>query len=140
MAKPAAVIRLREDEQKTLRQWLRAGTSEQRKVERARIVLLASQGHSTDQIARMLHTRPARVSKWRQRFAHRGLPGLDDSARPGKPHQYDASTEKRVLRQLDQPPPEGYASWNGTLLAEALVDVGDSLAAAITGFLRGLRT
>jgi hypothetical protein len=76
----------------------------------------------------------------RQRFAHHGLRGLDDSARPGKPHQYDASTEKRVLRQLDQPPPEGYASWNGTLLAEALVDVGDSLAAAITGFLRGLRT
>jgi transposase len=125
MAKPAAVIRLREDEQKTLRQWLRAGTSEQRKVERARIVLLASQGHSTHQIARMLHTRPARVSKWRQRFAHHGLPGLDDSARPGKPHQYDASTEKRVLRQLDQPPPEGYASWNGTLLAQALVDVSD---------------
>jgi transposase len=125
MAKPAAVIQLSADEEKTLRRWLRMGTSEHRKVERARIILFAGQGQTTHQIARAMNTRPARVSKWRQRFARHRLRGLEDSARPGKPRQYDAQTEKRVLRQLDQPPPEGYASWNGKLLAEALGDVSD---------------
>lgn len=125
MAKPAAVIQLSEDEERTLRRWLRAGTSEQRMVERARIIVLAGQGQTTDQIARTMDTRPARVSKWRQRFARLRLRGLEDSARPGKPREYDAHTEKRVLAQLDQPPPEGYAGWNGKLLAEALGDVSD---------------
>ena len=32
-------------------------------------------------------------------------------------------TERRVLRLLDQPAPEGYAQWNGPLLAETLGDV-----------------
>ena len=32
-------------------------------------------------------------------------------------------TERRVLGLLDQPAPEGYAQWNGPLLAEALGDV-----------------
>jgi len=48
---------------------------------------------------------------------------LSDAPRPGKPHTYTEETERRVLRLLDQPPPDGYAQWNGPLLAEALGDV-----------------
>jgi len=125
MARPAAGIQLSEDEEKTLGQWVRAGSTEHRKVERARIVLLASQGRSTDQIAQALKTRPARVSKWRQRFARHRLEGLEDSVRSGKPPRYNADTEKRILTRLDQAPPDGYASWNGSLLSEALGDVSD---------------
>jgi len=51
------------------------------------------------------------------------LDGLADKARSGKPAKYDQATDKRVLEQLDQPPPEGYSQWNGRLLAEALGDV-----------------
>ena len=32
---------------------------------------------------------------------------------------------QRILQQLDEPPPEGFAQWNGRLLAEALGDVSD---------------
>jgi hypothetical protein len=41
LRKPATPIVLSEAEQETLRSWLRAGRSEQRMVERARIVLAA---------------------------------------------------------------------------------------------------
>ena len=78
MARPAAVIRLTAEEEKVLKQYLRSGTSEQRMVERARVVLLASQGHGSGEIAAILKTRPARVSKWRQRFERQRL------ARPGR--------------------------------------------------------
>lgn len=125
MSKQAAVVNLSPEEESTLRQWLRAGTTEQRMTERAQIVLLASQGQSTVQIAASLQTRPARVSKWRQRFAHHRLEGLGDSSRSGKPRRYDASTEKRVLKQLDQPPPVGHQTWTGHLLAGALGDVSE---------------
>jgi transposase len=125
MSRRAAVISLDAEEDKILRQWLRAGTTEQRMTERAQIVLLASQGQSTVQIADSLRTRPARVSKWRQRFARHRLEGLQDGARSGKPRRYDSSTEKRVLKQLDQPPPPGHSTWTGSLLARALGDVSE---------------
>ena len=123
MSKQAAVILLDPEEGRNLRQWLRSGTTEQRMVERAQIVLMASQGQSTRQIADSLRTRPARVSKWRQRFARQRLEGLHDRSRSGKPRRYDLNTEKRVLKQLDQPPPPGHSTWTGGLLARALGDV-----------------
>jgi transposase len=123
MARPTARIQLDAEEESTLRAWTRKGTSEQRMVERAHIILLASEGFSVEKIAERLHTRTARVSKWRQRFAESRLSGLSDAARPGKPPTYSDQTERRVLQLLDQSPPEGYSQWNGRLLAEALGDV-----------------
>ena len=52
------------EEEQVLRQWARAGTSEHRMVERAKVILLAHQGKSNLEIAEHLNTRPARVSKW----------------------------------------------------------------------------
>jgi hypothetical protein len=49
--------------------------------------------------------------------------GLKDRPRPGKQPIYTKTTDKRILRLLDKPPPEGFARWTGSLLAEALGDV-----------------
>jgi len=119
------VICLTSEEEQTLRQWARAGTSEHRMVERAKVTLLAHQGKSNLEIAEHLKTRPARVSKWRQRFGARRLDGLRDADRKGRPAHYDKASEKRVLTMLDEPPPEGYGKWSGSLLAEALGDISD---------------
>ena len=120
MAKRATPIVLSVDEKRTLQQWRRAHKTERRVAERARIILLAAQGRSNLQIAVELGTRPARVSKWRTRFARQRLAGLADEARPGKPRRYDAATEKRILAKLDEAPPAGHATWTGQLLAKAL--------------------
>ncbi len=119
----ATSIELSEQERKILSQWSGSATTEHRLVERARIILLAAEGLATREIARRLKTRPARVSKWRTRFAAQRITGLSDNPRSGKPAKYDAETEKRILAQLDQPPPKGYAQWSGPLLAKALGDV-----------------
>jgi transposase len=103
----------------------RAGTTEHRIAERAKIVLLAHQGKTNLEIAEQLDTRSARVSKWRRRFAELGLKGLLDEERAGRPAIYDRETDKRVLTLLDEPPPEGYGQWSGPLLTAALGDVRD---------------
>ena len=121
----AAPIALTEQERDVLSRWAGAGTEEHRLVERARVILLADEGISTREIARRLHTRPARVSKWRQRFLRKRLEGLSDDPRPGKPRVYDQATEKRILKLLDTDPPSGYSQWNGRLLAQTLKDVSD---------------
>lgn len=123
MRRQTAVIRLTDEEARTLREWARRGKSEHRLVERARIVLLANEGRTNQQIATELHTRTARVSKWRQRFGAQRLAGLGDAERSGKPAKYDAATEKHVLQLLDESPPKGYSQWNGRLLSKALPGV-----------------
>ena len=85
--------------------------------------MLLNQGVANVEIARQLRTRPARVSKWRRRFAERRLDGLRDGERKGRPSIYDQATEKRVLALLDEPPPEGYGKWSGPVVAQALGDV-----------------
>jgi transposase len=116
-------ITLTEDDRQTLQQWVRSSKTEQRMVLRARIILAAAEGSATQAIAQQLGQRTATVSKWRLRFARQGLRGLRDGARTGPPRRYDAGMERWILQQLDQPPPSGYAVWNGSLLAEALGDV-----------------
>ena len=123
MSKRPTVVTLRTEDRSTLQAWVRAGKTEKRLAERASIILLAAAGQGTIPIARSLRMRAARVSQWRVRFARDGLRGLQDAPRPGAVRRYDANTEKRILAKLDEPPPSGYATWSGALLAQALGDV-----------------
>jgi transposase len=70
-----------------------------------------------------LEVRQATVSVWRVRFAANRLPGLQDAPRPGQPKRYDENTELRILKQIDESPPPGHATWTGKLVSKALGDV-----------------
>jgi len=88
--------------------------------ERASIVLACLQGKRNDDIARDMGLRPNTVGQWRRRFAARGIAGLRDEPRPGKPAKYGAELRDRILAQLELAPPVGMASWDGGSLAQAL--------------------
>jgi hypothetical protein len=51
MRRPTAVVRLTEEKASKLKEWARRRKSEQRVVERARIILLANEGRTNEQIA-----------------------------------------------------------------------------------------
>ena len=121
----ARPIVLTAEEQGFLQAVVRRSTSAARDVFRAGVILRAAAGASNEQIAAAMQTRPATASKWRGRFLRQRLEGLQDAPRSGKPATYDRSSERRVLAQLDQPPPQGYARWNGALLAAALPGISD---------------
>ena len=123
MIPKAREVRLKPKVRKVLEARCRAPTTAQRDVRRARIVLLAADGHSTRSIAEEVGVQPRIVSNWRRRFADHGLGGLKDCPRVGKKPIYGKATNKRILALLDKPPPRGYARWTGPLLATALGDV-----------------
>lgn len=123
MIPEAAEVRLTPEDRQVLEARLRAPTTEQRDVLRARIVLLAAEGRSTRSIAKAVDTMPRTVSLWRGRYAREGLAGLSDRRRPGPPPKYDVGTGRRVLAVLDRPPPAGFARWTGSLIAAELGDV-----------------
>lgn len=118
-------IALTPEERSHLESVERRATSAKRDVFRAGVILRAAEGASNEEIAAALKTRPATASKWRGRFLLGRVGALQDVPRPGKPATYDHRTEQRVLRQLDLPPPRGFARWNGRLLASALKDISD---------------
>src|SRR5271154_6312222 len=83
MIPKAAEVRLTPEDRAVLEACVRAPTTEQRDVFRARIVLLAAEGRSTRSIAHTVGTMLRTVSNWRGRFARSGLAGLVDKPRPG---------------------------------------------------------
>ena len=107
MIPDAVVVRVSPADRAVLEARLRAPTTEQRQVFRARIVLLAAEGRSTRSIARELGTMPRTVSGWRGRFAREGLAGLEDRPHPGPAPKYGAESGRRILALLDQPAPKG---------------------------------
>lgn len=122
MSRPATVIRLSDIERQELERLARQPKAQRRYSDRARMILKAADGLSNLEIAQVVGTRPATVSKWRVRFESEGLEGLRDDYRPGRPAAGGdpAAFRDRLLARLDEEPPEGYAKWNGRLLAEAL--------------------
>jgi len=63
-------------------------------VVRAKMILLAHQGLSNDQIAKRLSTRREIVSMWRKRFFEKRLAGLEDRQRPGRPPVFSPRTRR----------------------------------------------
>jgi transposase len=94
--------------------------AESRMVERARIILACLDGKEMQRVAKEFWVSVVTVSKWRSRFALFGVRGLQDNLRPGKPPQYGTEFRDRVLKLLEQPPPEGYSHGEGPLVAEQL--------------------
>ena len=87
--------------------------------QRARIVLLAADGVSNTAIAELVGTSRPTVIGWRERYQAKGLTGLDDEQRPGRPRSIDHAAI--VTATLKQPPKRlGVTHWSTRLLAGQL--------------------
>jgi transposase len=82
----APSLQLTEPERQQLAQWARGRRTPARLVLRAKIALLAAEGHPNQHRAVALGTSRQTVGLWRQRFATQRLPGLaQDAPRGGRP-------------------------------------------------------
>ena len=89
------IIDLTDYEKTSLESAARKYTSPYKDVIRARIILLAAQGYSNDEIASRLDTPRQIVSKWRKRFYQDRLMGLQDQPRGGRPGVLPPSADNR---------------------------------------------
>ncbi len=81
-------IVLSEDEKAKLESIAQKYTAPYFSVVRAKIVLLAAQELSNDQISAKLDMPRQIVSKWRKRFFEERLEGLSDQSRSGRPARF----------------------------------------------------
>jgi putative transposase len=79
---------------------------------RARIILLSVAGKTNQEIADQLEVTNATVGKWRQRFLERGVTGLHDELRPGRPRTISEERVARLVRQTLETKPKDGTHWS----------------------------
>lgn len=82
------IIRLTREERETLENRSRKYTLPYFEVLRAKMILLAAEGRSNDDIAASLSVGRDVVSLWRRRFFYERLAGLEERPRPGRPRVF----------------------------------------------------
>lgn len=115
MGRPPRQVSLKPDERASLERIVRRPSSPQRDVLRARIALLACDGVPTGEIARILHVSTPVVCKWRQRVADRGLDGLKDLKRSGRPSRLTPAQRLELVALACEPLNEGEGRTTPTL-------------------------
>jgi len=129
----AVPVRLTVKRRRKLEQIVAAGCSPQRLVLRARIVLLAAGGAANAQIARDLGCSTATARTWRRRFVVRGIPGLFDKPRSGRPEVHGPSARLAVIAVATSVPPDGESQWSHAMIAGHLAGRGLAISPATVG-------
>lgn len=117
--RPAPALTLRDGDREVLEAWCRWGTVAASAAKRARMMLLAADGVANRRIAELVDASPTTVIAWRDRYLDRGLAGLEDRERSGRPRTLDR--DAIIVATLTPPPKKlGVTHWSTRLLASKL--------------------
>src|SRR4051812_44557902 len=116
---PAPALVLRDGDEAVLRSWSRSTAGRAGIAQRARIVLLASQGLTNSEIAHRVGVTRQTVISRRSRYETDGLEGLEDAECLGRPRRIDHA---KIVAETLKPPPRrlGVTHWSSRLLAARL--------------------
>lgn len=139
MGRPATQVVLTDEERLKLEAIVRAQTSEQRDVRRAQVILAAAAGEDTIAIAARLGHSNSTVTRWRKRFAEKGLEGMEDAHRSGRPVRITPMQRCEIIAAACEPAPQqgGLSGWTLARLREEILSKGivDQLSVSHLGAL-----
>ncbi len=103
-----------------LEQWIRAGSTPQQVVLRARIIVGAAQGKSDQQIGRELKVQRRTSALWRRRVHEQGIGCVWEIA-PGRGRKarYGSKEVARIVEATLQAKPKGSTHWSTRTMARA---------------------
>ena len=117
----AVAVELTDEERVTLTKWSRGRSTPARLVNRAKMILLASEGWQNKDIATKLDVSRRSVGLWRNRFAQQRLDGIrKDAPRSGRKPSISAKVISTILHKTTQEKPPGQSHWSTRTMAEAV--------------------
>jgi transposase len=81
-------------------------------VQRARLILALAEGATYAELTARWGVAATSISRWKRRFAARGIAGLQDAPRSGRPDRLAPAVEARILALTQQPPPAPVTHWS----------------------------
>jgi transposase len=122
MSRRPIEIKVSAEDQKQLRQLLRAGIQQVRVVLRALALEQLSLGLAAPAVAKIVHITPQAVRKIGHRYKRGGLESaLFERQGRGAEQLLDKAQKQRIIAMVCSQPPEGYARWSVRLVAEQAV-------------------
>ena len=91
---------------------------QKRYVDRAKVIILSSEGMTIDQIIEQTRLSRRAVNKWRQRFKSSGIDGLKDAPRSGKRPVITPEQKLLVIQKACSKPEGGYTNWSQSRIAK----------------------
>lgn len=114
-------VTLTVEQRVTLERWSRGRSTPVRVMERATMVLLASQGMRDKEIASTVGADSHTVARWRGRFLQAGLAGLEkDAPRSGRKPTRRNRFARQIVKRTTQDLPDNATHWTVRTLAEVM--------------------
>jgi len=99
---------------------IRSRGTPQKVVLRAKIVLLSAEGVATSKIMEQLQTTCPTITRWRQRYAEKGVEGLcKDATRPGRKRRISDGQVGEVIERTLHSTPVNATHWSVRTMAKA---------------------
>lgn len=118
MGRPVKVLDITDDEQAELKRWLRSRQIPAAEQQRAKIILLSTEGLSGKVIGERVGVTAETVGKWRRRFELYRIDGLTDAPRSGRPRSIHDDKVAEVINKTLQTKPANATHWSTTLMAK----------------------
>jgi transposase len=120
MRAPTPTLKVTEPQREVLETLSRSQTAAHRDVQRAKALLMASDGLATTRVAQELGVSPATVTRWRESFARDGLNGSVKVA-PGRGRKPSIAPEKvlEIVHATLHETPPGETHWSCRSMARA---------------------
>jgi transposase len=117
MGRPNAAVVLTTQETEQLEALVRSRSMPHSLVRRARIVLMSAAGVPNGTIARRCGVSRPTISLWRRRFRERGMAGLHDELRPGRPRSHSDEAVAELINRVLHTKPKAETHWSVRLVA-----------------------
>jgi len=89
-------------------------------VRRAQMVLRMADGEPNSAVARRFRVSRPTVTMWRTRYRERGIAGLNNALKPGRPRSMDEERIAELINTTLKKRPRGATHWSRRRLADAL--------------------
>lgn len=113
-------FRLQPKEQARLQEILRSSRVAAGLARRARVLLLLAEGISLRRIQAQTGMSPRRIQAWKKSWRKKGLDGLLDARRSGRPKRLTAAKQATILAATKEHPPGPITHWSCRRLARRL--------------------
>ena len=115
------LIKLKDDEEQYLQDFVKKGEKNARELKRALILLLANKKKKNIEIAEILNVGRNTVGRIKKRYLEEGLQSaLEDKPRTGQPIKYTEKHIAEIIAIACSKPPEGRKKWTLVLITEEL--------------------